>query len=30
MDDTRHTLNERRVDRFNYILLDEEKNVRDQ
>ena len=30
MDDTRHTLNELLVDLFNYILLIEEKNLRDQ
>lgn len=30
MDDTRHTLNELLVDLFNYILLLEEKNLRDQ
>lgn len=30
MDDTRHTLNELLVDLFNYILLVEEKNLRDQ
>lgn len=29
MDDTRHTLNELLVDLFNYILLVEEKNLRD-
>lgn len=29
MDDTRHTLNELLVDLFNYILLIEEKNLRD-
>ena len=30
MDDTRHTLNELLVDLFNYILMIEEKNLRDQ
>ena len=30
MNDTRHTLNELLVDLFNYILLIEEKNLRDQ
>lgn len=30
MNDTRHTLNELLVDLFNYILLLEEKNLRDQ
>lgn len=30
MDDTRHTMNELLVDLFNYILLLEEKNLRDQ
>lgn len=30
MNDTRHTLNELLVDLFNYILLVEEKNLRDQ